>query len=87
MPGMWELPAIPAETGAQKPILKLRHSITGTDYSVFVFTSRKNIPGKWVRLSMVNRLPLTGLTRKILRKLDLAFFFTSKRSEKPLSGD
>ena len=72
MPGMWELPEIdPATKKARLPILNLRHSITITDYKVFVHASDKTIKaGKWFPLRSVYRLPLTGLTRKIMKRLD-----------------
>jgi A/G-specific adenine glycosylase len=67
MPGMWELPEItnPGTT----PHLSLRHSITVTDYIVRVFRRPvlDDLDGRWVRTSRVTSLPLTGLTRKILR--------------------
>jgi A/G-specific adenine glycosylase len=72
MPGMWELPEIDAASNENKsPLLKLRHSITTTDYTVFVHAgkSRKNQGDRWVPLRTVYRLPLTGLTRKIIRGL------------------
>lgn len=71
MPGMWELPMM--ERAQASPLLRLMHSITTTDYSVLVFEggARKCKDGKWVRLSSVRSLPLTGLTRKILRKSGL----------------
>ena len=71
MPGMWELPEIGAGKRNETPLLTLRHSITTTDYSVFVFSSRGTSmkAGRWVPVHAVERLPLTGLTRKILRKL------------------
>lgn len=72
MPGMWELPAITARRTA-KPVLKLRHSITNTDYTVFVFAGRGRTGdrGRWISLRSVDRLPLTGLARKILARLAL----------------
>jgi A/G-specific adenine glycosylase len=82
MPGMWELPETKPPKGTKaKPLLRLRHSITSTDYSVLVFqeNARKNLnqnveklsSGRWQALSSVRELPLTGLTRKIFRTLDL----------------
>lgn len=70
MPGMWELPEA-ASSGAQPdPSLALRHSITVTDYKVEV--SRGEPPsgrrGRWVTRAQAEALPLTGLTRKILRR-------------------
>jgi A/G-specific adenine glycosylase len=72
MPGMWELPEIKAERKQSKlPLLKLRHSITTTDYTVFVHDEqRRSRQGdRWVPLRSIDRLPLTGLTRKIIRGL------------------
>jgi|SRR5579864_620128 len=74
MPGMWELPQLESDRTANgSPILRLRHSITTTDYAVNVFTGSKGRirSGSWVNRDGVNDLPLTGLTRKILRKLEL----------------
>jgi len=68
MPGMWELPEVPPRHGSG-PSLILRHSITDTDYRVHV--SRCAAPpaaaGRWVATDRATALPLTGLTRKILR--------------------
>jgi len=71
MPGMWELPEIRAQKRGEAPLLTLRHSITTTDYSVLVFSTRgaSTKTGRWVPICSAERLPLTGLTRKILRKL------------------
>ncbi|HET8888892.1 MAG TPA: A/G-specific adenine glycosylase [Candidatus Angelobacter sp.] len=71
MPGMWELPEIGPVNGNETPLLTLRHSITTTDYSVLVFPTRSasTKAGRWVPVHSAERLPLTGLTRKILRKL------------------
>jgi A/G-specific adenine glycosylase len=70
MPGMWELP--PRGKGPKlqsaPPIMKLKHSITTTDYSVLVFPGNLR-KGQWVPLQNAERFALTGLTRKILRKL------------------
>lgn len=70
MPGMWELPEIGAGKRNETPLLTLRHSITTTDYSVLVFAAAAaTTTGRWVPVHTAERLPLTGLTRKILRKL------------------
>jgi len=74
MPGMWELPALNAKEKAGKtPLLKLRHSITTTNYTVFVFSSTTGnaSAGRWISLRSVERLPLTGLARKVMNKLAL----------------
>ena len=72
MPGMWELPEYLGPTSV-KPLLSLRHSITVTDYSVRVVEMPipENVQGKWVALSRVDLLPLTGLARKILRRVEM----------------
>jgi len=69
MPGMWELPEIEAPNEDRLPLLKLRHSITTTDYTVYVHAGkkRKGHADRWIPLRSVYRLPLTGLTRKIIR--------------------
>jgi A/G-specific adenine glycosylase len=77
MPGMWELPLFPSINDAPEsenaPVLKLKHSITNTDYTIFVFASARGngASGRWVSLRSVERLPLTGLARKILSRLEL----------------
>jgi A/G-specific adenine glycosylase len=67
MPNMWELPAA---DGVGEVILRLRHAITTTDYAVEVRHGRAT-GGKYVPLSRLAHLPLTGLARKILRKAAL----------------
>ena len=65
-----------------KQLCHVRHSITDTDYQVRVVRSTlKALPpaqrlvanksGRWVGPAELPELPLTGLTRKILRKLGL----------------
>ncbi len=68
MPGMWELPPHPGDGAA--PLLELRHAITVTDYRVRVYAGchADGLPGAWVAVSRLERLPLTGLARKILRR-------------------
>ncbi|HLY92313.1 MAG TPA: A/G-specific adenine glycosylase, partial [Candidatus Angelobacter sp.] len=73
MPGMWELPLLLPDVQVKThPLLKLRHSITTTDYTIFVHATHAGRAngGKWLTLSSAKRLPLTGLARKILEKLD-----------------
>ena len=70
MPAMWELPEA-ASNGAQPdPSLAVRHSITVTDYKVEVSRGEplSGRRGRWVTRAQVEALPLTGLTRKILRR-------------------
>jgi A/G-specific adenine glycosylase len=70
MPGMWELPEVPADRATGRASLTLRHSITVTDYIVRVMQSpaQGRSAGRWVQRERIARLPLTGLTRKILRQ-------------------
>ncbi len=71
MPGMWELPPM-AATG-QTPEFTLRHAITVTDYAVHVYRAGTDAlrGGRWVHLRNVADLSLTGLARKILRRVAL----------------
>jgi A/G-specific adenine glycosylase len=74
MAGMWELPEIECDSNHQ-PLARLRHSITDTDYDVSVVTLAAgplreiNRNGRWFEKRQWDKLALTGLTRKILRKL------------------
>ena len=82
MPGMWELPEY---RGSQsKPLFRVKHSIMNTNYEVRVFAGQSDpqIPAqlagfsdlqdtKWVSLSRLKSVPLTGMSRKVLRKLGL----------------
>ena len=69
MPGMWELPEITNTKPKRQPSLILRHSITVTDYRVYVIenAASKGTPGRWIPKAQLSKLPLTGLARKILR--------------------
>ena len=85
MPGMFELPPLPLDAvEAREPILRLRHAITNTNYSVEVYGQsgrrdrilRKAVPASpdvlsWQSLQQLRALPLTGLARKILMRADL----------------
>jgi A/G-specific adenine glycosylase len=73
MPDMWELPEMPGTNGASAVSFTLRHSITVTDYVVRVMRTPdpKGLDGRWVPKARVTTLPLTGLTRKILRAAKL----------------
>jgi A/G-specific adenine glycosylase len=72
MPGMWELPEFRGQRGA-KPLLSLQHSITVTDYAVHVIEmlSAGGVSGQWVAHSRLASLPLTGLARKVLRRVEM----------------
>ena len=50
------------------PWKTFRHSITTTSYTVHVYRGpARATHGKWVAISKISDLPITGLTRKILR--------------------
>jgi A/G-specific adenine glycosylase len=81
MPGMWELPQsseCPRLLPAAARWRTFRHSITVTDYTVHVLrdarlrdtplpcTSRA-AKGKWIAIDRIPQIPITGLTRKILK--------------------
>jgi A/G-specific adenine glycosylase len=72
MPGMWELPHLSGEQRG-RALLSLRHSITVTDYSVRVveLPCPDEHAGNWIAGSRLTSLPLTGLARKILRKVEM----------------
>jgi A/G-specific adenine glycosylase len=83
MAGMWELPQwteVPDESAGSATWRTFRHSITVTDYTVHVLQNSgirtKNAAaergaaarrGKWVAVETIPKLPITGLTRKILK--------------------
>ena len=85
MPGMLELPALPEEVvEGREPLLRLRHSITNTNYYVQIFAPRslrdkalaRTLAGKeaeleWVRTNRLSGQPLTGVARKALQRLDV----------------
>jgi A/G-specific adenine glycosylase len=85
MPGMMELPSLPEEVVVgREPMLRVRHSITNTNYYVQVFAARsprdrgmrRALAGtegtlEWVRTSRLGAQPITGLARKILQRLDV----------------
>jgi len=81
MPGMWELPQSPVRPPRLTASVRwrtFRHSITVTDYTVYVL---RNVPlrnellarayfagkGKWIAIDRIPKIPITGLTRKILK--------------------
>lgn len=96
MPGMWELPLLAAgEEEGREPILRVRHSITNTNYYVAVF-GMKETPIRpeedggaeqdWVPDRKLGEIPLTGLARKILMRLDVLARPRQVRQGKALPG-
>jgi A/G-specific adenine glycosylase len=73
MSGMWELPMLSHSIRNQKVLFRVRHSITVTDYVVSVVAqpeaSAEN--GEWIDRRKALKLPLTGLTKKILQKANV----------------
>ena len=69
MPGMWELPEVAPGRDNSPESFTLRHSITVTDYKVRILRQPAPVgaEGRFVSRSQLKRLPLTGLSRKILR--------------------
>ncbi len=69
MAGMWELPEM-AREWEDGPAFTLRHSVTRTDYTVRVWRDAASSRefGKWVPIKRLDKVALTGLARKILRK-------------------
>jgi A/G-specific adenine glycosylase len=72
MASMWELPTCINRKQA-KVVQRARHSITNSDYRVLVVEARSGdmSDGTWVARSRLSTLPVTGLTRKILRAANL----------------
>ncbi|HEU5342034.1 A/G-specific adenine glycosylase [Edaphobacter sp.] len=85
MAGMYELPPLPQDAVAgREPLLRLRHSITNTNYYVQVFAPRGTedralrravLAAKsdlfWTRTNRLAQEPLTGLARKVLQRLNV----------------
>jgi A/G-specific adenine glycosylase len=69
---MWELPAL-SDVQDGRAVLSLRHSITVTDYKVRVLELARpeEHSGTWIAASRLMSLPLTGLARKILRRVEM----------------
>ncbi len=82
MPGMWELPEVEMrESDHQRVEITLRHAITVTNYQVRVLRfsqqeARLRWPDRkttrqWTKSSELSSLPLTGLARKVLQRLQI----------------
>jgi A/G-specific adenine glycosylase len=76
MPGMWELPhltAAPIRSPASEHWRTFRHSITVTNYTVHVLRDGRMpvlaspLKSKWIAVATIPQIPITGLTRKILK--------------------
>ncbi len=82
MPGMWELPEVEIQPDDHQRVeIALRHAITVTNYHVRVlrFSEREarnrwpaqRYPRQWAKSSELSSMPLTGLARKILQRLQI----------------
>jgi A/G-specific adenine glycosylase len=82
MAGMLELPPLPLDAvEGREPLLTVRHSITNTNYYVSVFSEhdgslRSAVPAAstdlaWYGVAKLGTLPLTGLARKVLKRVNL----------------
>ncbi len=78
------LDATSSQLEGREPVLRLRHAITNTNYYVRVYAPGSpndralrravGVPKEelhWVRTSRLGELPLTGLARKTLQRLDV----------------
>ncbi len=101
MPGMWELPALSeqarAETEMGEPVLRIRHAITQTNFYVQVFSMdaerfrndaslSNGDHHDWIAAGKLIEIPLTGLARKILMRLDVLAKPREVRQGKALPG-
>jgi A/G-specific adenine glycosylase len=71
MPLMWELPQVVANGSEPEVCLRLKHSITSTNYDVRVVRNTAGGSGKRFAVAQLGEIPLTGLTRKILRAAEI----------------
>jgi len=89
MPNMWELPQVKeGQESEDMLLLTVRHSITNTNYYVTVYgltnneqkiLARDTAERVWVPVLDLPELPLTGLTKKILKRLRVMPGFSTGR--------
>jgi A/G-specific adenine glycosylase len=89
MPNMWELPTVKeGQESEDMLLLTVRHSITNTNYYVTVYgltmneqklLARDAAERVWVPVLDLPEQPLTGLTRKILKRLRVMPGFSTMR--------
>jgi A/G-specific adenine glycosylase len=71
MAGMWELPVY-EPVADELPDFTVRHAITVTNHVVDVYVrsgAARSLEGEWVLVSKLAQQALTGLTRKVLRRI------------------
>jgi len=81
MPGMWELPSIPdGAVPEEQMLLTVRHSITNTNYYVTIYLLEAGQHRelrveaeqmRWVKAQELDELALTGLARKVLKRVKI----------------
>jgi A/G-specific adenine glycosylase len=75
MPLLWELPELTPSGTAPRVWLRLKHSITTTNYDVQVVQHTadraRNGTEKRIAVAELGEIPLTGLARKILRAAEI----------------
>ncbi|HUZ04934.1 MAG TPA: hypothetical protein VMU62_06235 [Acidobacteriaceae bacterium] len=80
MPGMWELPEVDESIVENvEPVLRVRHAITNTNHYVRVYAFnlptekmlQKHETQQWANAATLLEIPLTGLARKILMRMDI----------------
>ena len=62
-----------ANGGTRTLLFSVRHSITVTDYTVRIWDGAPldASSGEWVAVRLLSKIPLTGLSRKVLRKAEV----------------
>jgi A/G-specific adenine glycosylase len=71
MAGMWELPTYLPQAD-ESPAFTVRHAITVTNHTIDVFFGAEASVargGRWIAVSELSQLALTGLSRKVLRRV------------------
>lgn len=93
MPGMWELPEMESPAGSEL-LLTVRHAITNTNYTASVLRLapqsthlllHQDRAHMWVRAEQLLDLPLTGLARKVLKRMRLLPEFSTAATLVPES--
>ncbi len=97
MPGLWELPPVdPAGLAEDGILLTVRHSITNTNYYVTIYSlmaDQKNllrVPAstlRWIQARELRTLPITGLARKVLKRLKIMPGYTGSGPQVLIEGE
>lgn len=97
MPGMWELPAVDAsELSEDSILLTVRHSITSTNFYVTIYSLTPDqrkvlLPPKnslqWIQPRELRTLAMTGLTRKVLKRLKIMPGYTGSGPRPLIEGE